>query len=201
MSRLIFWDEPAAWLSSLRTWATGVREPGMMDPDLLGLLIDRHAAALELYARQWCGSAEDVVQEAFVTLATRTPVPFHPVAWLFRTVRNGALNAASASRRRRRHEAEAAATAPSWFEPGTHRGGEIDAESAQAALAQLPLEQREVVVAHLWGRLTFEEIGDLIGASASSAHRLYHAGLLALREQLGVPCPTARNTTSRRATR
>jgi RNA polymerase sigma-70 factor (ECF subfamily) len=174
----------------------------MMDPDQLGHLIDRHAAALELYAQQWCDSAEDVVQEAFVTLASRSPLPFHPVAWLFRTVRNGALNAATASRRRRRYEARAAAAGPTWFEP--HPAGpsaDVDAESAGAALAQLPIDQREVLVAHLWGGLTFEEIADLIGTSSSSAHRSYHAGLVALRERLGVPCPTKTNTPSRRANR
>ncbi len=32
-----------------------------MDPDLLGNLLDQHAAALELYARQWCDTPEDVV--------------------------------------------------------------------------------------------------------------------------------------------
>ena len=69
-----------------------------MNPDLLGRLIDRHAPALELYARQWCDTAEDVVQEAFVKLAGQNPAPDHPAAWLFRAVRNGALNAATASR-------------------------------------------------------------------------------------------------------
>ncbi len=48
-----------------------------MDPDLLGQLLDRHAAALELYARQWCEVPEDVVQDAFLKLAgqrgTRKP--------------------------------------------------------------------------------------------------------------------------------
>jgi RNA polymerase sigma-70 factor (ECF subfamily) len=175
----------------------------MIDPDLLGRLIDRHAAALELYARQWCESADDVVQEAYVKLASQAPAPDHPAAWLFRAVRNGALNAGRASRRRRRHEAEAAAAAPPWFEPrpGVHRSAEIDAESAETALAELPIEQREIVVAHLWGRLTFDQIGELVGSSASSAHRLYHAGLVALRERLGVPCPTRTTIPSHRATR
>ena len=174
----------------------------MMDPKLLGLLIDRHAAGLELYARQWCDSAEDVVQEAFVKLATRTPVPFHPVAWLFRAVRNGALNSANASRRRRRHEAEVAAAAPPWFEPhAAGRRAEVDAESAEVALNQLPIEQREIVVAHLWGKLTYEEIGELVGTSASSAHRQYQAGLVALRERLGVSCPTNRTHSSPRTNR
>ena len=33
-----------------------------MEPDQLGDLIDRLASALELYARQWCDTPEDVVQ-------------------------------------------------------------------------------------------------------------------------------------------
>ena len=40
-----------------------------MDPDLLGNLLDQHSSSLELYARQWCDSPEDVVQEAFLKLA------------------------------------------------------------------------------------------------------------------------------------
>jgi RNA polymerase sigma factor (sigma-70 family) len=163
-----------------------------MDSERLGMLIDRLAAALELYARQWCDEPEDVVQEAFVKLAAQAATPLNPAAWLFRTVRNGAINAGIAKRRRRRHEAEAAAGVPAWFETGpTARSGAIvDPESAQAALAVLPIEQREVIVAHLWGGLTFDQIAELVGFSTSSTHRLYHAGLIALREYLGVPCQT-----------
>ena len=64
----------------------------------------------------------------------------------------------------------------------------IDPESAQAALAALSIDQREVIVAHLWGGLSFEQIAEVAGRSASTAHRLYHAGLSTLRERLGVPC-------------
>src|SRR5262245_40374770 len=165
-----------------------VASPRRMDPDHLGRLIDRLAAALELYARQWCDEPEDVVQEAFVKLAALSAAPQNPAAWLFRAVRNGAINAGSAGRRRRRREAEAAAEAPAWFEADPP-GAAVDPESAQVALASLPLEQREVIVARLWGGLTFEQIAELAGTSSSSAHRLYHAGLSALRERLGVSCP------------
>jgi RNA polymerase sigma-70 factor (ECF subfamily) len=65
----------------------------------------------------------------------------------------------------------------------------LDAESAAAALQHLPLDQREVIVAHLWGELTFEQIADLIGTSSSTAHRWYIAGLTTLRERLEVVCP------------
>ena len=42
-------------------------------------------------------------------LAAQPTTPLNPAAWLFRTVRNGAINAGIAKRRRRRHEAEAVA--------------------------------------------------------------------------------------------
>ena len=164
-----------------------------MDSEQLGGLIDDLADALELYARQWCDEPEDVVQEAFVKLASLPETPLNPAAWLFRAVRNGAINAGIARRRRDRHEFEAATEASArWFEAkkaGRHEYA-IDPDSAQLALSALPLAEREVIVAHLWGGLTFEQIADLAGLSTSSAHRLYQAGLKALRERLGVPCRT-----------
>ena len=65
----------------------------------------------------------------------------------------------------------------------------MDARAAAEALGELPLEQREVLVARLWGGLNFNEIGELVGCSSSAAHRRYAAGLAALRERLGVACP------------
>ena len=165
-----------------------------MDSEWLGNLVDRYAAALELYARQWCDSAEDVVQEAFLKLVAQKSLPDLPGAWLFRVVRNGAINAAVAASRRRRHEAHAAGEAAIWFEADTDGSGpaSLDAEAGSAALASLPLEQREVIVAHLWGGLTFEQIGELSGCSSSTAHRYYVAGLSAIRERLGVTCRKSR---------
>ena len=162
-----------------------------MEPQTLGRLLDRHAAALELYARQWCDAPEDVVQEAFVRLSRQSAEPENPAAWLFRAVRNGAINAASAARRRRRYESAAAERSPPWFEPGTalSNPGDVEPEAAAEALRGLPIDQREVIVAHLWGGLTFEQVAGLAGCSSSAAHRLYHTGLTALRERLGVPCP------------
>lgn len=150
--------------------------------------MDEHAAALVLYARQWCAAPEDVVQEAFLKLVAQKQLPDNVVAWLYRVVRNGALDAARAARRRRQHEAVAAARTPLWFTAAP--GAELDSATATAALAALPLEQREVIVAHLWGGLSFEQIAELIGCSSSTAHRWYGAGLLALRERLRIPCPT-----------
>ncbi len=159
----------------------------VMGPEQLSRLVDEHAAALVLYARQWCASAEDVVQEAFVKLAAQRKPPDKILGWLYRVVRNGALAAARADRRRRHHESVAALRMPSWFTPT--EAARLDADTATEALQTLSIEHRETLVAHLWGGLTFEQIGELTGVSSSTAHRRYLAGLSALRERLGVQCP------------
>ena len=166
-------------------------------PELLGQLLDRHAAALTLLARQWCQAAEDVVQEAFVRLARQEDCPSDPVAWLYRVVRNGAITAGRAESRRRRHEQTASATARGWF--ADEAEAMIDAQAAADALAQVPLEEREIIVAHVWGGLTFEQIAELFQSSSSTVHRRYQAGLERLRELLGEACPTNTSKKSCRA--
>jgi RNA polymerase sigma factor (sigma-70 family) len=165
-----------------------------MEPEQLGRLVDQHAAALVFYARQWCGAPEDVVQEAFIRLVGQSRPPDSPVPWLYRVVRNAALSAARSDRRRRRHEGAAGERIECWLEPRGETA--LDAETAAAALARLPADQREVIVAHLWGGLTFEQIAGLMGSSSSTAHRSYAAGLAALRERLGESCPTPSATRS-----
>jgi RNA polymerase sigma-70 factor (ECF subfamily) len=168
----------------------------MMDPHRLGQLVDEHATALALYARQWCRAPDDVVQEAFLKLAGQRSPPDNVVAWLYRVVRNGAIAAGRSEQRRRRHEHGAAASAGSWFLPAENAG--LDGQAATQALESLPLELREPLVAHLWGGLTFEQIGEVMGVSASTAHRRYLEGLAQLRERLRVPCPESPTRQPRR---
>jgi len=164
-----------------------------MDPDHLGYLIDRYLPALVLYARQWCRAPEDVVQESFIKLAKQGEQPLHPVAWLYRAVRNRAISESRAERRRQTHEGKAAARTSLWFTPAEDTAG-LDAQSATTALGSLPLDQREIIIAHLWGGLTFEQIADLTDGSAATCWRRYAAGVAALRHKMGVPCPTGKTT-------
>jgi RNA polymerase sigma-70 factor (ECF subfamily) len=153
-----------------------------ISPERLAQLLDEHAAALELYARQWCRAPADVVQEAFVKLSRQREAPERPVAWLFRVVRNRALTARRSADRRERYESQAAAE--NWFEETFDLP--LDGAAATAALRELPDEQREAIVAHLWGGLSFAEIAEVTGVSSSTAHRRYVEGLEQLRSQLGV---------------
>jgi DNA-directed RNA polymerase specialized sigma24 family protein len=70
-----------------------------MTPSDLARLMDAHAAPLVLYARQWCDVPEDVVQEAFLKLSCQVRPPLDAIAWLYRVVRNGALDAAKMAHR------------------------------------------------------------------------------------------------------
>lgn len=149
-------------------------------PDELGRLYREHAPALRLYVRQWPEGDEDLVQDAFVKLAQQSPAPEQVLPWLYRVVRNGALAAGRSETRRRRRQSCVSAS-EAWFAAADDR---IDGREATRLLAELPLEQREVVVARIWGGLTFEEVARLAGCSLPTAHRRYQAGLTALRERL-----------------
>ena len=125
-----------------------------MDSDWLGRLVDRHAAARALCAAM-VRYARGRGSEAFVASPPHA-VPDKPAAWLFRVVRNGASMPPTA-RRRRRHESEAAARRPAGSRPSTteQRLRRARPRDGRGELRSLPLEQREVIVAHLWGGLYF----------------------------------------------
>jgi RNA polymerase sigma factor (sigma-70 family) len=162
-------------------------------PEFLTRLLDEHGPALVLYAQQWCGTPEDVVQEAFLRLMRQTAAPENAVGWLYRVVRNEAISASRSAARRTRREATAAHRGEPWFDQS--HGERLDAATATAALRQLPIEQRETIVARLWGGLTLAEIAELTGASTSTVHRWYQAGLSAMRDRLGVRCPKKKKNT------
>ena len=55
----------------------------------------------------------------------------------------------------------------------------MNAPAATAALAELSDDEREVIVAHIWGGLTFAQIAEVTGLPSSTAHRRYEAGPVA----------------------
>jgi RNA polymerase sigma-70 factor (ECF subfamily) len=171
--------------------ASDQREPAPVDADLLERLVTEHGPALELFAAQWTDAPEDSVQEALLQLVRQSQPPERVVPWLYRVVRNLSVSAARRKSRQRRHEAAAAGARPPWFR--TDAGGEIDADTLTAALASLSDQHREVIVARVWGGLTFEQIAEVVGYSSSSAHRRYVEGLEQLRIAIGVPCPNEKN--------
>jgi RNA polymerase sigma factor (sigma-70 family) len=166
-----------------------------ISPELVALLFDQHAAALELFASRWFTAPTDVVQEAYLQLVRQERVPDRPVAWLYRVVRNRAISSARRDNRRQRTEKTAISHARLRLEADGE--SPLDAELAARALEELSDEKREVMIARIWGGLTFEEIGEFAEISSSEAHRRYEAALASLRKHLGVTWLTKTVTTKR----
>lgn len=166
--------------------------PGPIDAELLGRLLDDLGPALALYAAQWTDAADDCVQEALVELAGQAAVPGNIRAWLYRVVKNRALNMARGERRRRDREIHVA-TLRLVTTNDSPKLDRWDALTVTEALDQLEPTEREIVVMRIWGSLTYEEVATALSMSISTAHRHFERALENLRQTLGSPCPTTKN--------
>lgn len=153
----------------------------MLDPKTLGRLWQQHADRLLIVARGVGEPAEDAVQEAFLQLARQSTLPHDPLAWLVRVTRNQLLQWHRSGSRRTAREQHSVL----WLEPcvSDRLDDSLDAALVTAELQRLPSETREVIVMHLWGQLTFEQIAEIVGRSCSSVHRSYQQGLGQLRSR------------------
>ena len=144
-------------------------------------IYDAKAAELILYGRALGlghGEAEDVLQETFLALMQMPMAPGKPEHYCVRSFRNRALNYRRSMWRRLTREWESLR----WFEK---LPDETDEErQAMACLADLPVEQREVIVLKVWHGCTFEEIGGLLDCSPNTAAGRYRYGLQKLKLKL-----------------
>lgn len=151
--------------------------------------LSEHGPRLVLMARQWVpchADAEDIVQTALVRFWKHADTARDPVAYLYRTVRNTAMNHHRSTSRRRQHE-DAAASQPSrcdpmFADPAAQAEQAELSEQVAAALDTLPIEQREVVVMRIWGQLSFEAIGEAAQVPTRTAQSRYRYGIDALRK-------------------
>lgn len=159
----------------------------MTAPEQLIRLWDEHSAGLQLLARARCASPEDCVQEAFIRLAGRSESPNDPAAWLARVVRNLAIDQSRSEQRRKRREQEFATDyARSLQAVDPYAAGSLEPADVARAMAALNVEDREIVSAYLWGRLSFRQIAEAFELSSSAVHRRYTAAIESMREHLGV---------------
>ncbi len=156
----------------------------MLQPNEIAELWRRHAGGLVLLARsRQANDAEDLVQEAFLRLAKQTVAPRDPLAWLVRTVRNLCVDLARRSNRRKHREQQFARSRDSWLRHSAPTT-EVSISEVLAALEHLPPESRDLLIAHLWNGMTFEQIGDAFEMSSSTANRRYQQALKKLRDRL-----------------
>ncbi len=151
--------------------------------DWLAALWQKHSPGLLLYARQKSPAAEDLVQTAFLSLARQAEPPHDPATWLYRVVRNGAVSLWRQEQRRQRREQVLADQRGEWFQPVQESA--LDQIELREALSKLEPSERELVVLHVWGELTFAQLAEVLETSSSTAQRQYAAALGRLRKILG----------------
>jgi RNA polymerase sigma-70 factor, ECF subfamily len=153
------------------------------DTDEIELLYRRHGPALLLFATIIAGDrsrAQDAVHQVFTRLIeTGLRQAVDKKAYLFACVRNATLNDTKVQRRNTELDPETA-----LFDPPVR---DFAAElNLRRALDSLPDHQREVVVLHMWGELTFSQIAELLRISANTAASRYRYALARLREAMCV---------------
>jgi len=184
----------------------------LADDDLIGhvregealafeVIFDRHAAAAFSLAYRMCGRrslAEDVVQEAFVSL-WRTGMPYERSrgsvrAWVLGVVRNKAVDAfrrETVRTGRDVHDETAAEQIPGRERTDAEVERRDDARRLRGALQGLPSEQRHVIELAYFGGFTQNQIADLLELPAGTVKGRMRLGLQKLRLSLGEPMGVA----------
>jgi len=150
-----------------------------LDREQIRQLYEQHGRGLIAYACAFLpgfASAEDVMHQVFERLLRgNLEIQGSPVPYLYRAVRNAALN--DIRNRSRDVELDGA-----WLEspPGMEEAGIV----LQSVLRALPLEQREAITLRVWGQMTFDEIAATLAIPPKTAESRYRYGLMKLRDQL-----------------
>jgi RNA polymerase sigma-70 factor (ECF subfamily) len=128
--------------------------------------------------------AEDLVHDVFAGFLRSTGkfrLTGSLKGYLTTCVANRARNWNKVSRRRTEDANSFEAAAPEGERPDWAAVFEDELQQAARAMAELPYEQREAVLLHLRGGLTFCAIADLQGVSINTAQGRYRYGLEKLR--------------------
>lgn len=145
-------------------------------------LYRQHGPALLLFAQAVTGErnrAQDAVHQVFLKLIEKGSLSrvVDKKAYLFVSVRNAALNEGKIQDRNKPLDPDSA-----WFSP-TNRDYAAE-QNLRRALSALPSDQRQVIVLHIWGELTFSQISDLLGLSSNTVASRYRYALAKLRDSM-----------------
>ena len=145
-------------------------------------LYRQHGPELLLFAQAVTGErarAQDAVQQVFLKLLEKGSLSqvADKKAYLFTCVRNAALNDSKLRDRNAPLDPDSA-----WFSPPNRDyAGE---QNLRRALEILPSEQRQVMVLHIWGELTFLQISNLLDLSSNTVASRYRYALAKLRDSM-----------------
>lgn len=145
-------------------------------------LYREHGAALLVFAMSISrdrGRAQDALHQVFLRILENKKLEEVEDlrAYLFACVRNAILNDRKVNQRSAALNEES-----HWFYPPQR---DYTAElNLRRALDALPDDQREVLVLHVWGELTFLQTAEVLGVSSNTAASRYRYALTNLRESM-----------------
>jgi len=155
---------------------------GKLDRERIRDLYDQDGRVMLAYAVSLLrdrAAAEDVLHHVFTRLLEgNLAINGSPAPYVFRAIRNAAFN----YKRDRSRETDLE-TNGRWLE--APQGLEDAGLALEAALQELPSEQREVIVLHIWGQMTFEETAAALDISPNTAASRYRYALARLKDRLG----------------
>ena len=146
------------------------------------LLYHQHGRGLLLFALAIAGDrgrAQDAVHQVFLKMLDGRNLlqVADAKAYLFTCVRNALLNDTKVRQRSVALDEDSA-----WFDP-PHRDYAAEL-NLRRALCTLPEDQRQVVVLHVWGELTFMQIAEILNISSNTAASRYRYAFAKLREAM-----------------
>ncbi len=113
-----------------------------------------------------------MLHEVFLKLVRDKISPDDPAPYLFRAVRNACLNF-------RRHDSRnVAITIRQLLETADESRDLV--RSLQIAIQDVPGDQREIIIMHVWGEMTFDQIARVLDISPNTAASRYRYGLTRL---------------------
>ncbi len=171
------------------------------DDDAFTRLVDLAGARLFGFICRFVGDrhlAEDVYQDVWVKVAKHAQVYDRRArfsTWLYRIARNTCLDAMRYHSRRRMSSLQNGdedeggnllqAVESGVADPGDQAAATELGHRITRAVEQLPDEQREVFLLKEHGRITFDEIGDLLGCGKETAKSRMRYALKRLQSILG----------------
>jgi RNA polymerase sigma factor (sigma-70 family) len=170
----------------------------MNDSRIVREALDRYERPLLAYARRIVGGdlerARDVVQETFARLCNQPPADVnghadlngHLAEWLYTVCRNHALDV---RRKERRHmpmlEGTAEAIESDAMPPDRAAENQDSTSHILRLLSRLPDNQQEVIRLKFQHQMSYRQISAITGNSESNVGFLIHAGIKAIRMQVG----------------
>lgn len=127
--------------------------------------------------------AEDAVHTAFSRIVSNRPqLNGNAKGYVLQAVRNAAIDMRRKLARRRTETVESLESVAGDDEVSHHKSEQLD--DIAAALAQLDEAIQEIIYLHIHERMTFREIGELIGAPLPTVASRYRRGLEQIRSEV-----------------